>query len=231
MHKLLPAILCIFLIAGCKSGPDNNTTKSLAMSYFSQGMGTGGVTVKEDMIQVLKSYEKEGAPVMTFLVGGMICDMPVLETEQGWIARGLSCNGSIYTPAQAQQIKKDQYLDSFRMEAEKLKTNPPAPVNGVQATGMRVESDQVFVEVTIIETGTAGDLESVQLEETLRNMDVEMVAQICSDKNLRDAMGYGIEMVYNIVAADKTPIAAVSVDKDKCDAAAGNYFGLNPRKG
>jgi hypothetical protein len=198
------------------------------MSYFTQGQSSGGALVKEDMIKVLKSYEKEGAPVMTFQVGGMICDMPVLETEQGWISRGISCNGSVYTPEQAHQAKKDQYLDAFRKQAESNKTNPPPPVNGEQITGIRVDGDHVFIEVTIVDVGTSSDVEPAQLEEWKRNIDVEFAKIFCSDKDSRDILGYDIEFVYNFIASDKTPITVSTIDKDRCKLAASNYLGQSP---
>jgi hypothetical protein len=224
MRNLALAVLSLFLVIGCSPAPDDETAKSLAMSYLSEGFGFDQVPVEKDMIKILKSFEREGAPVMTFQVGGMICDMPVLKTDQGWIARGISCQGSIYTPEQLYKKKKDQYLEKFREEAEQLKTKPPVSQGGPQTTGMHVENDNVFYEVTFFKTASVNEFEPSRLKEIRRDLDAKIQQDVCTNGRYRDGINHGIKVTYTILASDKTELVSVSIDKEKCSQVSDGYF-------
>lgn len=83
--------MCAMLaLAACSSKPSEKEVKELAQQYLaSMPFGGGGGSE----IKVIKSYVKDGNVVMVIQSGNMICDMPMMKTDKGWIARGISCGG------------------------------------------------------------------------------------------------------------------------------------------
>lgn len=85
------AVLMVALtfLPACAAKPSDKEVKELAKRYISSmPFGSSG-----DDIKIIKSYTKDGNVVMVIQSGSMICEMPMLKTDTGWVARGIHCGG------------------------------------------------------------------------------------------------------------------------------------------
>jgi len=67
-----------------------STVKTLASKYK---IGLFGINYSPDEIEIIDSYKKEGKYIQILKIGKHICEMPMVETSDGWVALGLKCRG------------------------------------------------------------------------------------------------------------------------------------------
>ena len=64
--------------------------KALAYKY---NVGLYNMTSSPNEIEVIDSYKKEGKYIQILKIGRQICEMPMVETNAGWVALGMNCRG------------------------------------------------------------------------------------------------------------------------------------------
>jgi hypothetical protein len=134
-------IYCCFVLGACSAKPDEKTTKNIALQYIKN---MSPIEITTDKIKILKSYEKEGNRVMVLQVGGMLCDMPMIKTDKEWVARGISCNGPIFTPEELKAEKKKIFLKDHAEWMKKSNMEVPKSISEkTYYIGGRIEGDTI----------------------------------------------------------------------------------------
>lgn len=212
------------LFAGCSNKPSDETTRNLVSQYLEQSPSmTGGLKVPKEKIKVSNSYDKDGRKVMVVRVGGMVCDMPVIKGDKDWMATGISCNGSVYTPEEAAQEQKKEGLEYYEKAGDELKKKGPQKVGAVQVDSITVKGDTVTIE-TSVPGVTAAQLDEKKKAVIANEAQNSVLADYCNDDRKGPMIKAGATFIANLKAADKTPILTASADKAKCET----YFSKHP---
>lgn len=87
-NKFKVIISLVILVVGGYYIYDYLVTQHIVKELF-----TNYKTVDENKIEIVDSYKSKGHTVYIIKVDNMICEMPVIKSNDGWYASGLSCEG------------------------------------------------------------------------------------------------------------------------------------------
>lgn len=211
--KTLAAIMlttmCTLLTA-CGGPPKDEAIKNL-LAYLEKD----GVLLED--IKFVSSYAKDGGYTVNLMAGQATCEMPMLKVDGKWIAKGMSCNGSYFTPDQAKERRKTALIKSYKEEAAKLNTKlPKTDQDGVRTDKITFENNQYIVHITAVNKSNEYT-EAVKKEKT-----VQYQTQLCSDMNVIQALDAGIVFGIDATGVDGKLAISPRVTAEDCKKL-GNY--------
>lgn len=212
VFKLVALCSAIGIFMGCSSKPSKSESKQIGYQYLVE-MVPG---IKKDEIEVLKTFIKEESPVVVIQAGGMICEMPMLKGKDGWIARGISCNGQFETPEKSAQRKKEVFRESVVSFVEKENKTYPAKLdNGSVMKKATLINDSLVYEVSYPEIKVA-DISKKTMDEAMA-ADAKVVKEnLCSNKTFSKMLNNGYSIEFKWYDADNVSIGNVVTKLADC---------------
>jgi len=212
MRKLqvfLILLAAILSLSGCSPSPGKTEATKLAHNYIS-GFVPG---VQEKDISILKTYEKDGNTIVAVQAGGMLCDMAVIKGKDGWMGRGISCNGKFETPEKEAERYRDNLIASLNKKVEEMnKEMPSVAKDGITRNDKAEFLNNKMRFYRTILTVASSTVDPQKIDEFKKSLSTEL----CSKKSALEFInsGFAYEYIYN--DKDGKPLFTHLVDKDVC---------------
>ena len=204
-------VLILFAITGCSNSPSNKEATDLAYSYLSDF--TPGIEKNE--INILKSYEKEANTIVVVQAGGMLCEMPVIKGKDGWIGRGISCNGQFESPEKAEARRKKVKIAAMIKGVEDL--NKKCPFINERNKNVRhdkFEFDKTTNTVRRYETYL--DIKYADVtQQYIKQEEERVLLDACNDSTLLKDIN-DVSMEIDVKGNDGKPFIKHIISKDTC---------------
>lgn len=199
-----------YLLMGCSSGPNKSEAINLAYSYLNN-MVPG---IEKNEISILKSHEKDGDIVVTVQAGGMLCDMPTIKGKDGWIARGINCNGQFESQEKAAIRSKKYYVKKTAENV--IAENKKCPF--INDKGVRVDKISFDESKLVVKYNTTINVNST--EATTKAIDFDILnnfSLLCESSQLSFDFNQGITFQYVVSSLDGKNLYDISVNKESCN--------------
>ncbi len=217
MNFLKPFTACLMLsvLVGCSSKPSNSESQQLGYQYLTS-MVPG---IKTEEISVLKTYMKDESPVVVLQAGDMICEMPVLKGKDGWIARGISCNGQFESSEKAVLRQKKLFRESVVKYVQQLnedivkKPSTAEVSDGIKLKKGTLVNDTIIIDVALNKEAANG------FKERFEPMRPNFIKTTCTNQDFSKAFknGYSIEHVF--LTEDNAKVTNIMITPADCSQA------------
>lgn len=210
--KVAAVCLALGVLSGCGSKPSKS--ESVQMGYHYLTSMVPGITTEE--ISVLKTYMKEESPVVVLQAGDMICEMPVLKGKDGWIARGISCNGQFESPEKAALRQKKLFRESVvkyvaQVNEDIVKKPNSADIgDGIKLKKATLSNDTIVIDIVLSKEAAVG------FTDRIAAMRSNFVKTTCTNDQYSKAFknGYSIDHVF--VTEDNAKVTNVMITPADC---------------
>ena len=206
---LVSLIACINII-GCSKGPSNKKASNLAFNYLS-GMIPG---ITENEISILNSLEKNGNTIIVVQAGGLLCNMPVLKGNDGWIATGISCNGKFEPPDKAAVRTLNVFRDGIKNEIGKINKKTPytSKDGNVRYDKAEFNNNAAVFYITLLNTKVI-DCTNKLITDKLK----PLINSLCTDSDSSKILIHDISYEFNSYDSDGNLSLKHIINKDICN--------------
>lgn len=206
---VIASVVAFVSLVGCSKGPNNKDASNLAMNYLS-GM-VPGITEKD--ISILKTFEKEGNTIVVVQAGGMLCDMPVIKGKDGWLARGISCNGQFESPEKSAERSRNAFFAMVKKDCEERNKKTPyySDDRSVRYDKIEFENNSMIYKATMVDIAANEMSEKDKKEENKAKIEL-----LCSNDGSRSLLFNGITVVYDINDKNGSPLMKSIISKGDC---------------
>ncbi len=205
-------LLFIVFLGGCSNKPDNEII--LNTSY--NGMKSFFPSISRDAIQILKTYEDGANTVAVVQAGDAICELPFIESQDGWINRGINCNGAYVSPEQKIKDEKSKFYQRLRVYANTAYLDGPliSEDNSIQVLGLTVEEEN---EMIILDHQFLNIKLDSKTEEEWNQQMALYVTDFCTNELRMKAMKeINVNFTDNYQGSDGVPIFYLNLNREVC---------------
>ncbi|MDD5007029.1 MAG: hypothetical protein PHC68_01350 [Syntrophorhabdaceae bacterium] len=117
----IPLAAISLLTAACSRAPSDREAVDLALPSLRAFVPD----IEKDDISILKSYQKYADTIVVLKAGGIICEMPLIESKNGWIGRGINCDGQFESPEKAEARRKKKVIAEITASIEETNRKSP----------------------------------------------------------------------------------------------------------
>ena len=150
--------------------------------------------IEKDDISILKSYQKDADTIVVLKAGGIICEMPLIESKNGWIGRGINCDGQFESPKKAEARRKKKVIAEITASIEE--TNRKSPFvsdRNVRHDKSEFDPETLTVRLYFTDHGSKRTAMSQKLLEAVKEM---AIAENCN--YLRYMMRNGVTVEHYV---------------------------------
>ncbi len=205
------AVVLLLLLA-CTKAPGKKEATDLAYQYLTN-IAPG---IEKNEISILKSYEKDADTIMVVQAGGMLCDMPVIKGKDGWIARGMRCEGQFESAEKAEARRIKRRVAETAKDIEEL--NKKVPYVDPEASNVRYDKFEFDTATRTVRTRvTRTDITRADIGiKGPKEFEQYYISSLCSDPQALPFFNDGFARKLILRGKDGEIIAEVTVNKDIC---------------
>jgi hypothetical protein len=201
---LMVLFLVAFAVAGCGK-PPKDVARKLALSYVDDSE-----LVLAD-VEYLSAYAKEGGYTVNVRVGDAICEMPMIKGEKGWLAKGISCNGSFLSSEKRAERRRSRLARQIKdaVESENRK-GPRTFPNGVKFE--KASFDGSIYKIVLISPHES----SYFSEKFISTVKGEIIDFYCWDDSVRQVLSAGFSYFFDISSSDGGAHISIPITEKDC---------------
>ena len=210
--KLLALCLMLAIFPGCSSKPSKSESQQLGYQYLTS-MVPG---IKMEEVSVLKTYMKDESPVVVLQAGDMICEMPVLKGKDGWISRGISCNGQFESPEKAVLRQKKLFRESVvkyvqQVNDDIVKKPSTAEIDeGIKLKKASLANDTMIIDIVLNKEAAVG------FKERLESMRSNFIKTTCTNEEYSKAFKHGYSIDHVFATEDNAKVTNILITPADC---------------
>jgi len=197
------------LTAACSRAPSDREAVDLALPSLRAFVPD----IEKDDISILKSYQKDADTIVVLKAGGMICEMPLIESKNGWIGRGINCSGQFESPEKAEARRKKKVIAEITASIEE--TNRKSPF--VSDRNMRHDKSEFDPETLTVRSYFTdhGSKQTAMSQKLLETVKETAMAENCN--HLRYMMRNGVTVEHYVKDDDGNPVMQYIINNDVCN--------------